>query len=122
MRRSASIPSDSNVAWIPVIAKDRAPRASRPSASIAWRTTCCLLVDALKFLSLRFRSRSRLAPENLFLRKQPALYAQHRVKPSRVDEATRLTFVVLARLIDLESRAHHRETRDAIRWHRKGFT
>jgi hypothetical protein len=53
-----------------------------------WRTTGCLLVDALKFLSLGFRSRSRLAAENLFLRKQLALYAERRVRSRRADDAT----------------------------------
>ena len=37
------------------------------SATIAWRTTGRLLVDALTFLSLGFRSLSRLMAENLFL-------------------------------------------------------
>jgi len=56
--------------------------------AIVWRTTCWLLVDALKFLSLGFRSRSRLAAENLFLRKQLALYAERRVRSRRAEERT----------------------------------
>jgi hypothetical protein len=36
-----------------------------------------VLIDVLRFLSLGFRSRSQLAAENLFLRKQLALYAEH---------------------------------------------
>ena len=72
----------------------------RSSASSAWRTTGRLLIDALRFVSLGFRSRSRLAAENLFLRKQLALYAERRVKSRRADDTTRLTLVVLSRLID----------------------
>ena len=73
----------------------------RSSVAIVWRTTCWPLVDALQFLSLGFRSRSRLAAENLFLRKQLAFYAERRVRSRRADDAaTRLTLVVLARLID----------------------
>jgi hypothetical protein len=72
----------------------------RSSASIAWQTTGRLLVNALNFLSFGFRSPSRLATENLFLRKQLALYVERRVRSRRADDATRLTLVVLARLID----------------------
>jgi hypothetical protein len=59
--------------------------------------TGCLLVDALRFLSLGFRSRLLLAAQNLFLRKQLALYAERRVRSRRADGATQLTLVVLAR-------------------------
>jgi len=51
-------------------------------------------------LSLSVRSRSQLAAENLFLRKQLALYAERRVRRHRADDATRITLVLLARLID----------------------
>ena len=61
------------------------------SASIVCRTTGCLLVDALRLLSLGFRSRSRLAAENLFLRKQPALYAERRVRSRPADDTQPLS-------------------------------
>jgi hypothetical protein len=41
-----------------------------------------------------------VAAENLFLRKQLALYAERRVRAHRADDATRITLVLLARLID----------------------
>jgi hypothetical protein len=48
-----------------------------------WWTTVRLLVDTLRLVSLGFQSRSQLAAENLFLRKQLALYAERRVsKPT----------------------------------------
>ena len=93
----------------------------RSSVAIVWRTTCWLLVDALKFLSLGFRSRSRLAAENLFLRKQLALYAERHVRSRRADDATRLTLVVLARLIDWRAALTIVKPETLIRWHRKGF-
>jgi hypothetical protein len=37
------------------------------------------------------RSRAHLAAENLFLRKQLALYVERGVKPRRADDATRIT-------------------------------
>ena len=42
-----------------------------------------------------------LRAENLFLlRRQPALYIERGVQPRRVDSATRVSLVVLARLFD----------------------
>ena len=95
--------------------------AKRSSVSIVWRTSDCLIVDALRFLSLGLRSRSRLAAENLFLRKQFALYAERRVRSRRADDATRLTLVVLARLIDWRAALTIVKPETLIRWHRKGF-
>ena len=80
-----------------------------------------LLVDALTFLSLGVRSRSRLAAENLFLRKQLALYAERRVKSRRATDATRITLVVLARLIDWKAALIIVKPATLIRRHRKGF-
>src|SRR5580765_6285990 len=67
---------------------------------IAWRTASRVLVDVVRFLLLSLRSRSQLAAENLFLRKQLALYAERRVRAHQADDATRITMVLLARLID----------------------
>src|ERR1700737_3459295 len=75
----------------------------RSFSAIARRTAGRLLLDAVRFLSLGFRSRSLLAAENLFLRKQLALYAERGVRPRRIDDATRITLVVLARLIHWRS-------------------
>ena len=67
---------------------------------IVWRTTVRLLVDARSVVSLGFRSRSQLAAENLFLRKQLALYRERQVKPRRADDVARIALVALSRLID----------------------
>ena len=91
------------------------------SLSIVWWTTVRVLVDILMFVSLGFRSRSRLAAENLFLRKQLALYGERRVKSRRADDATRITLVVLARLIDWRAALTIVQPDTLIRWHRKGF-
>ena len=56
--------------------------------------------DALRLASFAFRSRTRLAAENLFLRKQLALYVERQVKPRRADDPTRITLVILSRLVD----------------------
>lgn len=89
--------------------------------AVAWRTTGCLLLDVLWFVSLGFHSRSQVAAENLFLRKQLALYAERAVRPRRADDATRITLIVLARLIDWRAALTIVKPDTLIRWHRKGL-
>jgi len=67
-----------------------------------------LVVDTLHFVGLVLRSQSRLAAENLFLRKQLALYLERQAKPPRASNATRLTLVVLARFMGGVARSPHR--------------
>ena len=71
---------------------------SRPRAAL--RTVLRIACDFLRLVSAAVRSHSQLAAENLFLRKQLALYAERQVKPRRADDATRITLVVLSWLID----------------------
>jgi hypothetical protein len=58
------------------------------------------LVDGVCYLGLCLRSPTALAAENLFLRKQLALYQERHVKPRRATHATRVTLVWLARWFD----------------------
>ena len=58
-------------------------------------TLAALVRDTLIFIGLGLRSRSALMAENLFLRKQLALYLERRVKPRHASDATRLTLVLL---------------------------
>jgi hypothetical protein len=53
--------------------------------------------DLLRLLAVGLRSKSSLAAENLFLRKQLAFYQERRIKPRRTDNPTRLTLVWLSR-------------------------
>ncbi len=55
------------------------------------RTVIEIVVDVLQFVGLGLRSHARLAAENLFLRKQLALYLEREAKPRRASNATRLT-------------------------------
>jgi transposase InsO family protein len=68
-----------------------------------------------------WRSRAQLAAENLFLRKQLALYLERQVKPRRADDATRIALVALSRLIDWRRVLTVVKPDTLIRWHRKGF-
>jgi putative transposase len=57
-------------------------------------------VDAWRFLRLCLRPSPALAAENLFLRKQLALYQERQSKPHRPTQATRMVLAWLARWFD----------------------
>ena len=59
-------------------------------------TLLTLLCDGLRFLFLCLRPSPTLAAENLFLRKQLALYQERQVKPHRPTQATRMALTWLA--------------------------
>jgi len=71
---------------------------SRSRAAV--RTVVRLAGDAIRLLSTVVRSHAHLAAENLFLRKQLALYVERQLKPRRADDATRIALVALSRLIE----------------------
>ena len=56
-----------------------------------------LLFDVVTLARLAVTSHAQLAAENVFLRKQLALYQERRLKPKRPDPATRVVLVVLSR-------------------------
>ena len=80
-----------------------------------------LLRDALKLIALSLRPQSTLAAENLFLRKQLALYPDHHVKPRRAKAATKLTLVLLSRRFAWREALTVVKPETLIRWHREGF-
>ena len=53
--------------------------------------------DLVRLLVLAARSRRELAAENLYLRKQLALFQERKVKPRRAHDSTRLIMVILGR-------------------------
>jgi len=55
------------------------------SARLKWLQ---IVGDAIRFLGLCFRSKTSLAAENLFLRKQ-LVYRERKIKPRRADDARR---------------------------------
>jgi len=59
-----------------------------------------LLGDAARFLWLCLRPPTALAAENLFLRKQLALYRERGLKSRRAPNTTRITLVWLGRWFD----------------------
>jgi transposase InsO family protein len=80
-----------------------------------------LLVDAARFLLLCLCPRPALAAENLFLRKQLALYQERHIKPRRATNATRITLIWLARWFDWRQALTVVQPATLIRWHRQGF-
>ena len=85
------------------------------------RTACCLAGDLLQLVSSGWRSHVQLVAENLFLRKQLALYMERQVKPRRPDPATRMTLVVLSQVIDWRTLLTVVKPDTLVRWHRQGF-
>jgi len=80
-----------------------------------------LLQDAIRFLLLGTRSKAALRAENLFLRKQIALYLEREVNPRRTDDATRLSMVLLSRLFAWEGALANVKPETFLGWHREGF-
>src|SRR5258707_3206675 len=85
------------------------------------RTILSVATDVLRFVSIAAGSRARLAAENLFLRKQLALYVERQVKPRRADDATRIALVALSSRIEWRRLLAVVKPDTLVRWHRKGF-
>jgi putative transposase len=81
----------------------------------------CLALDLLQWCELLLMPRRSLEAENLFLRRQLALYRERGVKPKRVDAATRVTLALLSRCFDWHSALVVARPETLIRWHRAGF-
>ena len=103
-------------AWIHVRSV-RHDRISSDSVSNALRVAR----DLASLISSSLRSRAQLATENLFLKKQLALYLERQVKPRRADDATRATLVALSRFVDWRRLLTIVKPDTLLRWHRKGF-
>ena len=70
--------------------------------------------------SSAMRSRAQLAAENLFLRKQLALYQERKVKARRADDATRIILAGLSRFLAWRQLLVIVKPETLIRWHRQG--
>ena len=80
-----------------------------------------LLVDTARCLLLSLRPSAALAAENLFLRKQLALYQERHIQPRRATDATRLALVWLGRWFDWRHVLAVVQPATFLRWHREGF-
>jgi transposase InsO family protein len=80
-----------------------------------------LIEDAVRWLVLLLRSTEAVRAENLFLRRQLALFMERGVRPQRVDAATRVSLVVLAKLFEWRSALVVVQPATLLRWHRAGW-
>jgi hypothetical protein len=89
-----------------------------PHRRRSWPSTSHrLLYDVFTLIRLALTSRARLAAENLFLRKQLALYHERGVKPRRPDSETRAILVLLSRVVDWRSVLTVVKPDTLILWH-----
>ena len=80
-----------------------------------------LIEDALRGVVLLCRSTEALRAENLFLRRQLALYLERGVKPRRIDAGTRVSLALLSQLFDWRGAVVVVQPATMIRWHRAGW-
>jgi transposase InsO family protein len=80
-----------------------------------------LLADVLRFVILLFRTIQSIQTENLFLRRQLALFMERGVRPRRVNAATRVSLALLARMFDWRDALAVVQPATMIRWHRTGW-
>ena len=77
--------------------------------------------EMLRWWALAFRSSQSIKAENLFLRRQLALYIERGVKPRRIDPVTRIGLTLLSRLFDWRDALVVVRPETMIRWHRAGW-
>lgn len=85
------------------------------------RTSHHVFLDLLRLIRGMCRSRRAVEAENLFLRKQLALFQERQTKAHRTDDATRWLMSFLSNWFDWRNALVHVQPDTLIRWHRKGF-
>jgi putative transposase len=80
-----------------------------------------LVTGGVHFIALCTRSRTTLAAENLFLRKQLAFYLKRKIVPRRLDNVSRLILVLLSRGFAWKDALVNVTPKTFIKWRRAGF-
>lgn len=80
-----------------------------------------VLLDLTELLRLATKSRSALVAENLFLRKQLALFQERNIQPHRAQDSARWLMAYLSRLFDWHGALVVVKPDTLIRWHRRVF-
>jgi hypothetical protein len=78
-------------------------------------------MQLISLIRLLFSSRTRLIAENLFLRKQLALFQERRTKPRRATAGTHLAMIALAKFFNWREALVVIKPDTFIRWHRTAF-
>src|SRR5947207_12276678 len=84
------------------------------------RTSRRVLLDLLKLIGGMCRSRRAVEAENLFLRKQLALFQERKTKARRADDSTRWLMSFLSQWFERNALVLV-EPDTLSRWHREGF-
>src|SRR4029450_7327418 len=92
------------------------PRLFHYFVQVVW-TLLALVENTARLGVLCLRPSAALAAENLFLRKQLALYQEHHIKPRRATDATRLALVWLGRWFDWRQALALVQPETFTRWH-----
>ena len=80
-----------------------------------------MVAETLRWCRLTFRSSRSIKAENLFLRRQLALYVERGVKPQRIDPVTRIGLTLLSRLFSWQDALVVVRPETMIRRHRAGW-
>ena len=80
-----------------------------------------LMCDALQWLRLTVRSSRSIKAENLFLRRQLALYIERGIRPRRIDPVTRVRLALLSRIFDWRDALVIVRPETLLRWHRSAW-
>ena len=80
-----------------------------------------LVRDGIEFLKACVSSRTSLAAENLFLRKQLSFYQEHQIRPRRLTNSARVALVFWSRFFDWRPSLLIVKPATLIGWHRKAF-
>jgi putative transposase len=80
-----------------------------------------LICDAIRWLRLTMRPTSSVEAENLFLRRQLALYIERGVKPRRIDSVTRVALTILSRFFEWRDALVVVRPETLLRWHQQGW-
>src|SRR5207249_9685399 len=86
---------------------------------VVWKllgTIVGVFLDLLTFLQLTLRTPQAVAAENLFLRKQLALYVGRKTKPHRATDAVRFTLAQLSRFFEWRDALTVVKPDTLIRW------
>ena len=97
------------------------PTIPGPALCLEVRTAHSVLWDSLRLVARMCRSRSAVEAENLFLRKQLALFQERNLRPHRADDSTRWLMSFLSQWFDWRNALVVVKPDTLIRWHRKGF-
>jgi putative transposase len=85
------------------------------------RTLSLVVVDLVRLFVPATRPRAALVAENLFLRKQLALFQERKARPRRADASTRWMLAALSQYFAWPDALVSVQADTLLRWHRQGF-